>query len=265
MRKGKQTMSGQLKQLRMRRIFGSDGKTLVVAMDHAAFMGPAPGLIDPKVTIQAVARGGADAVMTTLGTAQRCGASLGKAGLILTLDAEVDPEASVERAMCLGADSVKILIFTHMETQEQTHLMRRFGLICDRWGMPLQVEVIPGGFMNKEKHTPDGIAQAARIAAEAGADYVKTLYTGDPETFQRVVEGCYVPVVILGGDKVSDERQLLESLAGAMDAGAAGAAIGRNIWVHERPEHITAAISAVIHGERNLDRAMAHLTKAEIR
>lgn len=214
--------------------------------------------------MRAVERGGADAVMTTFGTCIHHGTTLQKAGLILTLDAEVDPEASVERAICLGADSVKILVFTHMETQEQIHLMRRFGLICDRWGMPLQAEVIPGGFMNKDKHTPELIAQAARIAAEAGADYVKTLYTGDPASFRQVVEGCYVPVVILGGDKADSERQLLETLAGAMDAGSAGAAMGRNIWAHSQPARISAALAAVIHGERNLERALAHLSEAVV-
>lgn len=250
-------MSTQPKQLRMRRIFGRDGKTLIVAMDHAAFMGPAPGLVDPGATIRAVTDGGADAVMTTFGTCLRCADALGNAGLIMTLDAETDPEAAVERAVCLGADSVKILTFTHTDSPEGIHLMRRFGLICDRWGMPLQVEVIPGGFMNKEKHTPELIAQAARIAAEAGADYVKTLYTGNPESFLPVVEGCYVPVVILGGDKASSDYQLLETLAGAVEVGVAGAAIGRNIWSHEQPGRIAAAAGAVIHGERNLDRALA--------
>src|SRR5690242_9169296 len=98
-------VSTQPKQLRMRRIFGSDGKTLIVAMDHAAFMGPAPGLVDPGATIRAVTDGGADAVMTTFGTCLRCADALGRAGLIMTLDAETDPEAAVERAVCLGADS----------------------------------------------------------------------------------------------------------------------------------------------------------------
>lgn len=254
----------QPKQLRLRRIFGRDGKTLIVAMDHAAFMGPAPGLIAPEETMRAVERGGADAVMTTFGTCVHHGAVLEKAGLILTLDAETDPEAAVERAICLGAESVKILAFTHMDSLASVHLMRRFGLICDRWGMPLQIEVIPGGFADKARHTPELIAQGARIAAEAGADYVKTLYTGDPASFRQVVEGCYVPVVILGGDKAESERQLLESLAGALDVGAAGAAMGRNIWSHARPERITAALAAVIHGERDLDRALAHLSEAAV-
>jgi fructose-bisphosphate aldolase/2-amino-3,7-dideoxy-D-threo-hept-6-ulosonate synthase len=233
-------------------------------MDHAAFMGPVPGLIAPAETMRAVERGGADAVMTTFGTCVHHGAVLEKAGLILTLDAETDPEAAVERAICLGAESVKILAFTHTDSLASVHLMRHFGLICDRWGMPLQIEVIPGGFTDKARHTPELIAQAARIAAEAGADYVKTLYTGDPASFRQVVEGCYVPVVILGGDKAESERQLLESLAGALDVGAAGAAMGRNIWSHARPERMTAALAAVIHGERNLDRALAHLSEATV-
>ena len=61
-------------------------------------------------------------------------------------------------------------------------------------GMPFQAEVIPGGFHLKEQHTPENIAKVTRQAAEMGADYVKTLYTGDPESMSRVVEGATVPV-----------------------------------------------------------------------
>lgn len=258
-------MSTQSKALRMRRIFGADGRTLIVAMDHAAFMGPVPGLVHPGETIRQAVAGGADAVMTNLGTIRHHPEAFGKSGVILTLELDLDPEYAVERAVTMGVDSVKILAFTHTDNTEHLRRMRQLGLVCDRWAMPYQIEVIPGGWASPQKRDGKVLAESVRIAAEAGADYVKTFYSGDPETFRQVAEGCYVPVVILGGDKAEDPRELLATVAQAVDAGAAGAAMGRNIWSHPHPSAITAAVSAVIHGERDFDRALAPVMAAAMR
>jgi DhnA family fructose-bisphosphate aldolase class Ia len=113
--------------------------------------------------------------------------------------------------------------------------------------MPLQAEVIPGGFDQPEKHTPPNIASVCRQAAEMGADYVKTFYTGDPESMCRVVEGATVPVVILGGDRAADEASLLAQVRAALSAGVAGVAFGRNIWSHTDPAAITRRLVEVVH------------------
>ena len=79
---------------RMRRVFASDGRALIVAMDHAGYMGPVGGLIEPVATVRAVVAGGADAVMTTLGTAKRIASALDGRGLILSVDLNAaDPVA----------------------------------------------------------------------------------------------------------------------------------------------------------------------------
>jgi len=240
------------KALRMRRLFGVDGRLLLVAMDHAGFMGPVPGLDLP--TINRVVCAGADAVMTTYGTARRAAQQpdvLGQAALVLSLDVNAtEPEEQVLAALHLGADSVKVLAVS--SDRAQWTALARYALICERWGIPFQAEVIPGGFDQRDQHTPDNIARVCRQASEMGADYVKTLYTGDPESMQRVVEGACVPVVILGGERASDEASLLRQVRDALSAGVAGVAFGRNIWSHPDPGEITMRLVRAVHPERSI-------------
>lgn len=233
---------------RMRRVFRGDGRTLVVAMDHAGYMGPVAGLIDPTVTVRRVVAGGADAVMTTLGSAKRILADLDGRGLILSADLHApDPAAVVERAVSLGADSLKTLAYPLGDDVAGMRALGRYGLLCDRWGIPFQAEMIPFSFGDVDKHTPENIAIAARMGAEAGADYVKVMYTGDAESFQKVCEGAGVPVIILGGARkegVPIARQVSDSIR----AGGAGIAFGRNIWSAPDPEAVVRELAAAIHG-----------------
>jgi DhnA family fructose-bisphosphate aldolase class Ia len=239
-------MSG--KALRWRRLFGRPDRRLVlVAMDHAGFMGPLPGLDLP--TMNTVVAAGVDAVMTTYGTARRAAMQagvLGQAALVVSLDIHAaEPAEQVENALRLGADSVKVLASSG--DRAQWTALERYALVCERWGMPFQAEVIPGGFDQADKHTPGNIALVCRQAAEMGADYVKTLYTGDPDSMRRVVEGATVPVIILGGDRATDEASLLRQVREALSAGVAGVAFGRNIWSHADPAAITARLVDAVH------------------
>lgn len=235
------------KALRMRRLFGRDGRLLLVAMDHAIFMGHVEGL-DLR-TMGAIVGAGADAIMTSFGTARRAANTpglLGGAALVVSLDVHAaEPEEQILSALRLGADSVKVLAASGHP--EQWTALERYALIADRWGMPFQAEVIPGGFDRPDQHTPDNIARVCRQAAEMGADYVKTLYTGDPESMQRAVEGATVPVVILGGERAPDEDALLRQVRDALSAGVAGIAFGRNIWRHADPAAITRRLIEAVH------------------
>lgn len=236
------------KTLRMRRLFREDdGRVLLVAMDHASFMGPVKGL--DLTTMAEVVKAGADAIMTTFGTARRASQQpdiLGQAALVLSLDMHApEPEEQVINAMRLGADSVKVLVAS--ADRQQWTALEQYALVCVRWGMPLQAEVIPGGFDQLEQHTPKNIARVCRQAAEMGADYVKTLYTGDPESMRRVVEGATVPVIIVGGERVATELDLLRQVDDALRAGVRGVAFGRNIWSHADPAAMTARLVNVVH------------------
>jgi len=235
------------KELRMRRVFGPDGRTLIVAMDHAGYMGPVAGLVDPVATVRSVVAGGADAVMTTLGTARRITAALDGRGLVLSVDLHApDPEAVVENAIALGADSLKTLAYWGSDDHAGWRNLGRYGVLCDRWGLPFQAEIIPFSFAATDKHTPENIAIAARVGHESGADYVKVQYTGDPDSFRAVCEGAGVPVIILGGART--EKPIAGQVADSIRAGGAGIAFGRNIWSAPDAESATRDLAAAIHG-----------------
>lgn len=249
------------KRHRIRRIFGADGRTLIVAMDHSSYLGPVGGLVDPVATVRRVVAGGADAVMLPFGSASRVLSDLGGRGLIVSVDLHApDPQGVVERAIALGADGIKTLAYWGDDPQALRDL-GRYAVLCDRWGIPLQAEMIPFSFAATDKHTPENIAMAARIGAETGADYVKVMYTGDPESFRKVVEGAGVPVVILGGARVKGVS-IARQVADAMRAGGAGIAFGRNIWSAPDAEEVVRGLAAEIHGVRARAEGVPQVARA---
>lgn len=249
---------GPHKVRRMQRIFGPDGRTLIVAMDHASAI-PAPGLEHPGETLRQVVAGGADAIFTTFGIATAYAQALGRTGLILRMDGGVtalgvqtaprSPWLTVEDALAVGADGVACMALPGSSHEaESLPYAARLAAEAQRWGVPLMIEALPKGFeVGWEAWNTDNVAFAARLAAELGADLVKTAYTGSIEGFQRVVRECYVPVVVLGGERMDSVERLLNIVDEALEAGAAGVAMGRNIWQHPDPERITRALASLIH------------------
>ncbi len=244
---------------RLRRIFGKDNKTVIVAMDHGNYLDkPMRGVEQPDKIIRETLAAGADAILTTFGTALRCGDALGVGGLILTVyDEPPIHEKAVESALRLGADCIKVIASPFGGSRENLANCERLGLDCAAWGMPYLVETIPGSFAaGPEMRTPEKIAAAARVGAEMGADFIKTFYTGSPESFQMVLQNATVPVIVLGGERTTNTREVLVQIAEAMQAGASGVAVGRNIWGHEAPAKMTAAIAAIVHGNASVDEAI---------
>lgn len=90
---------------------------------------------------------------------------------------------------------------------------------------------------------------------------MKTVYTGDPESFRTLTESVYAPVVILGGAKKVPERELLQEIRDALDAGASGVAMGRNIWGNEDPVRYAAAIAKLIHEDCSVDAALKEMNR----
>ena len=253
---------------RMRRIFRTDGKALIVAMDHGNFMNVNPALEDPSRVVEEVVSSGADAILTTFGIAKTYPSSFGRAGLLLRVDGgltslsagggeEWPLRFSVEDALRLGADGVGCMGFpgSRFETQTMNNLAH-LASDCRDWGILLLAEMLPGGFENLDAHTPENIAMASRLGVEAGADLIKTKFTGSSESFRRVVDGCYRPVVILGGDKARSEVDVLRSVKEAVDCGGAGVVMGRNIWQNRSPGKFTAALFSIIHESASVEDAL---------
>jgi DhnA family fructose-bisphosphate aldolase class Ia len=255
-----------MKHLRERRLFRDSGRALVVAMDHSRAFNTITGLKNPNVIISEVIEGGADAILTPYGTASGSAEVIGNGGLWLSVDTTPETVATiVESALRLGADGIKAEVFPWCEREDdffgsysgrETILnMVTLAAECHKWGLPLLAEAVPYGWPSADKREPETTAAACRIASETGADYVKAFYTGDKESFRSLVDNCTVPVLILGGDKAESYRDILAMVRDAMDAGAVGIAMGRNIWGHDNVVGMTAALAAIIHDDASVETA----------
>jgi DhnA family fructose-bisphosphate aldolase class Ia len=244
---------------RMHHIFARDGRAVVVAMDGARD-GSAPGLERPADAVARVVAGGVDAIMTTFGMALAIADTLGGTGLILALDSEGPiADYGVEQALRFGADAVELKVFPGNPNETKLADLRRLAARCTEWGMPLLAEPIPVSFQETDAHTVENVAKAARIGAEAGADFVKVHYIGPVPTYRQVTASCYVPVLVLGGPAKNDPRDALQMAADAIAAGARGIVFGRNIVSHPRPDRMAAALGEIIHGGATVDTGVRSL------
>ena len=170
----------------------------------------------------------------------------------------------------LGADMVVVNVF--VGTDNEDLLLRKLGDVatsCRCWGMPLMAEMIPASMLaphyGKEEagKSPGEVIRdvqlSTRLGAEIGADVIKTPYTGDAESFRKVVGCTPVPVVIAGGPRMDTDAQLLTQVKGAMSAGAGGICIGRNVWQHRDPRAMLQALCAIVHQDAEVSNALAML------
>jgi fructose-bisphosphate aldolase, class I len=256
------------KSIRLERIFNRNtGRTIVVPLDHGVSVGPIDGLIDMRRTVGQIVEGGANAVLMHKGLV-RCGhRTRGKdIGLIVHLSASTAlspyPNAktlvtTVEEAIRLGADGVSLHINLGDETESR--MLRDMGevaAVAASWGIPVLAMVYGRGPKVKSEYDPEVVAHCARVGMELGADVVKVPYTGDPESFSRVVDGCCIPVVIAGGPKMESVRQLLQVVHDSVQAGGAGLSIGRNIFQAEDPTKLIRALYMVVHEEATVEDAL---------
>jgi DhnA family fructose-bisphosphate aldolase class Ia len=259
-----------MKIRRLGHIFRPDGRALIVATEHAAIFGPGKGTERPGETIAKVVAGGADAIMTSFGIAGHFARALSPVGLILRADGaptKLGPDTAapvwfgVEEALRLGADALCVSAFPGCHTEGATldnlaSVTRR----AQAWGLAVQAEMVPGGMGGgPESRTTENVALAARVGIELGADWVKVPYV---EGFRQVTGACFKPVVIMGGSRRSNEAEILAEVRAAMDEGASGATIGRNMFEADDPEAMTAALVAIIHQDASVEQALAILRRA---
>ncbi|HDH40980.1 MAG TPA: fructose-bisphosphate aldolase [Candidatus Altiarchaeales archaeon] len=249
------------KKIRMERIINRKSKkTVIVPMDHGVSVGPIPGLEDMVKTISDVAEGGADAVLIHKGIVGVGHRGYGRdIGLIIHLSGGTilapDPNAKVQvttvkEAIRLGADAVSVHV--NVGAGNESEMLHNLGMIaeeCNEYGMPLLAMMYARGAKVEKESDVRYIKHVARLGAELGADIIKTVYTGDKKSFKEVIDGCPVPVVIAGGPKIESEDDLLRMIEDAMDCGAMGVSIGRNIFQAEDRVAITRKICKIVHGE----------------
>ena len=256
--------------LRINRLFGNNGRALVVAMDHTRVFDTVTELKDIEKVVSVVVDAGADSVLTSFGSTEILSKKLKNCGIWLSVDSQPNNvESIIESSLRLGVDGIKAEVypwclkeddfnskFTGNESIANAVCLANE---CKKWNIPFMVESIPFGWPKAENRTNEHVAAAARIASELGADYVKTFYTGDKESFRIVVENSLVPVLILGGPKIDSDLEILKMVRDAIDVGASGITMGRNIWGHRNIAGMTAALSSIIHDDSSVEKAQKYL------
>src|SRR5256886_3935964 len=242
------------KTRRLARIFRDDGKTVIVPMDHGVSVGPVEGLGDVKRTVNQVAKGGADAILVHAGVAKTVDTT--EVGLILHLSGATrlanEPDwktqlCTVKEAVRLGADAVSVHI--NVGSEHEQDMLDNFSRIldeCDDYSMPLIAMMYPRGPKISDEHSFEVVSHAARLGYELGADIVKTNYTGDVESFRKVVNSVRVPIVVAGGPKSDHVSECLRLVYESIKAGAAGVSIGRNVFQHQDPTIMTRATAETV-------------------
>ncbi|MFF5295263.1 2-amino-3,7-dideoxy-D-threo-hept-6-ulosonate synthase [Paractinoplanes globisporus] len=243
------------RRLRLRRLYRHDSAgLLVVPLDHAIGAGPLAhrGTLDSLVA--RLADGGADAVVLHKGAVPRVRPDRFRAlSLVLHLNASTglaaDPDAkypvaTVPEALRLGAEAVSVHVNVGSATEDRqiAHLAATAEQ-CDRWGVPLLAMMYVRG-PAVDSRDPAQIAHALAIAAELGADLVKTALPDDPTAIARITAGCPVPVLAAGGEA---DGANVSRLAAAMRAGAGGVAAGRAVFTADDPGEVTARLADLVH------------------
>jgi putative autoinducer-2 (AI-2) aldolase len=221
----------------------------MLAVDHGYFLGPTTGLENPRKTIEPLLPY-ADSLMLTRGILRTCVNATADIPIVLRVSGgtsilkELSNEGiitSVEEAIRLNVAGMALSIFVGGEYERQTLLgLSNLVNLGEQYGIPILAVTAVGKDMARDARY---LSLASRIAAELGAHFVKTYYCDE---FEKVVENCPVPIVIAGGKKIP-ERDALELAYNAVQKGAVGVDMGRNIFQSEHPVAMIRAVRAVVH------------------
>ncbi len=249
--------------------FLREGKGLLLAYDQGFEHGPSADFneksVDPNYILDIASKGEFTGVVLHKGIAEKY--YNGRVPLILKLNGKSSlPKGepistqicTVEEAIGLGAKGVGYTIY--LGSAHENIMLQEFGDIqreAHEEGIPAIAWIYPRGEGVKNDTAPEIVAYAARAGLEVGADAVKIKYTGDPETFRWAVKAAGLTRVIMsGGPKAPTEETFLSQVKGAIDAGASGLAVGRNVWQHNDPLKMAAALREIIFDGGELQKAL---------
>src|SRR5919202_1104538 len=242
-----------------------DDRCLMLAIDHGYFLGPTERLEVPR-KIASRLLPYADSLMLTRGILRTSvdpkfdiPIVLRVSGATSIIGEDLSKETittSIEEAIRLNASCLALSIFVGGKYEHQT--LSNLAKLVDegeKYGIPVLAVTAVGKEMTRDARY---LALACRIAAELGAHIGKSYYC---ETFEKVVEGCPIPVIIAGGKKSPKEIDALELAYNAVQHGAAGVDMGRNIWQSDYPVEMIKAVRSIVHENFNVNEAYNFLLK----
>jgi 2-amino-4,5-dihydroxy-6-oxo-7-(phosphonooxy)heptanoate synthase len=252
-------MTNTGKLFRMRRLSSAnDGRHLFVPLDHSVSDGPVVPHDRWHDLLQDLVAGGADALIVHKGRARLVPPAILKScALVVHLSAgtahAADTNAKVlvgeaEDALRLGADAVSVHVNIGSDTEErQLCDLGAVATACEAWGLPLIAMIYPRGPRIIDPRDPALLAHVVNIAADLGADLVKTSVTLPVRRMAEVVANSPIPVLAAGGP--IDGSDLIDYATELMAAGCAGLAVGRKVFTSANPASLVARLAAVVHGQ----------------
>lgn len=237
---------------RLAHLIQPDGHCFFLPIDHGYFQGPTHCLDKPGETIKPLLPY-VDALFLTRGVLRACVDAANTKPIILRVSggtsmvgkdlANEGLTTSIEEIIRLNAAAVGISVFVGSDYEHETLLnLSKLVNECENYGIPVMAVTAVGKEL--EKRDVRYLALACRICAELGARVVKTYWC---ENFQKIVEGCPVPVVIAGGPKCETELEVLEFVYDGIQKGAIGVNLGRNVWQSAHPVAMAKSLQAVVH------------------
>jgi putative autoinducer-2 (AI-2) aldolase len=228
-----------------------NGRCVMLAVDHGYFLGPTEKLEVPQKTIEPLLPY-IDSIMLTRGVLRTSLPPISNVPIVLRVSGatsiigeDLSNETittSIEDAIRLNVSCLALSIFVGSKYEHQT--LSNLATLVDngqKYGIPILAVTAVGKEMVRDARY---LGLACRIAGELGAHVVKTYYC---ENFEKVIEGCPVPVIIAGGKKLANEIDVLELTFNAINEGASGVDMGRNIWQSEHPIAMIKAVRSIVH------------------
>jgi 3-hydroxy-5-phosphonooxypentane-2,4-dione thiolase len=236
-----------------------DGRCVMLAVDHGYFLGPTEGLETPNRTIKPLLPY-ADSLMITRGILRTSVNPSMEVPIVLRVSGgtsivgeDLSNETittSIEEAIKLNASCLAISIFVGSKYEHQTLAsLSRLVDEGEKYSIPVLAVTAVGKEMTRDARY---LALACRVAAEQGAHIVKSYYC---ENFESVVEGCPVPLIIAGGKKLPNEVDALKLTYDAIEHGAAGVDMGRNIWQSNHAVAMIKSVRSIVHNNLDLRQA----------
>jgi len=255
-----------------------DGKVLVLAYDHGLEHGPVdfdpnPETADPEqvfelathdaVTALAVGKGIAEAYYPDYEDEVTLLAKLNGTSNLWMGEPDSAVNWSVDYAAEIGADAVGFTLYGGSNSEvEMAEEFRDAQETARDHGLGVVMWSYPRGQGLKNDTDPGTIAYAARQGLELGADVTKVKYPGSPEAMSHAVEMAGPTKVVMSGGSKTDDLAFLETVADAVEAGAAGLAVGRNVFQRENPIEILDALELVVFEERSAREALEEVKGA---
>lgn len=248
------------------------GRGVWIPIDHGASDFPTPGLTDTEAVIRSLIAAGVDGIVAQKGLVSHyhhlCEGTSTSMVIHFSVSTRHAGPDGANKVLVGHADEVLprgglgVSCQVNMGSPNEAQMIERMGQISREalhHNLPMFGMVYARGeYLNPiEGDTTGGNAHAVRLAFELGCDAAKTVWNGDAEAFKTITSAAPIPVLVAGGPSTGDSHSILTMVRSALDAGASGVCMGRQVFAHENVEGIARALVMLVHENASVEDAMS--------